>query len=302
MPPWDRLIRFESGSRTLYGQPVFSTSTTASNFHEAARAGRLEAQVLNAPNGIFGPGLEVSSETVKVDKLLCPLDRRDVPSIRCIVLNYKKHILEAGRTLPPYPSVFFKPLTALAGPDVVVEIPKICQDPKQADYEGELCVIVGKTGKNIPIEEAMSYVAGYTCGDDVSSRTWQRDPKFAGSVPQWGFSKGFDNYGVIGPLIVSSKTALQLIPDPAALHMRTIVNGEERQSTSIGDLCFDVRTLVSFLSQGTTLEAGTIIMTGTPGGVGFARKPEPSWLRQGDVVEVEITNIGTLRHSISEEA
>lgn len=91
MPPWDRLIRFESGSRTLYGQPVFSTSTTASNFHEAARAGRLEAQVLNAPNGIFGPGLEVSSETVKVDKLLCPLDRRDVPSIRCIVLNYKKH-------------------------------------------------------------------------------------------------------------------------------------------------------------------------------------------------------------------
>lgn len=99
-------------------------------------------------------------------------------------------------------------MTALAGPESVVEIPKLCQKPKQADYEGELCVIIGKSGKNISKEDALSYVAGYCCGNDVSSRTWQRDKDYAGSVPQWGFSKGFDNYAPVGPQIVSSKVGV----------------------------------------------------------------------------------------------
>lgn len=157
-----------------------------------------------------------------------------------------------------------------------MEIPKICQDPPQADYEGELCFIIGKTGRNISESDAMSYVAGYTCGDDVSSRKWQREKEYAGSVPQWSFSKGFDNYAPIGPVIVSSSVSctlkcvrrlhsdykLQVIPDPAKLQMQTFVNGEERQNTSTGDLCFNVAQLVSFMSTGTTLEAGTIVMTG----------------------------------------
>ncbi|KAL7005348.1 hypothetical protein EMMF5_005045 [Cystobasidiomycetes sp. EMM_F5] len=293
----ERLIRFRTGGAVHYGEPILDTDSANQDFQRAVLSGSVRARVISAPSGIFSSDAALTSEQVQVDELLCPLDRRDVPIIRCIGLNYKQHILEAGKSLPPYPSIFFKPSTCLAGPGAAVEIPKICQNPPQADYEGELCVIIGKTGKNISLGDAMSYVFGYTCGDDVSSRAWQREKELAGVVPQWGFSKGFDDFAVIGPCVVTSK----LIPDPAGLHMRTLVNGEVRQSTPIADLCFDVKTLVSFMSSGTTLEAGTVIMTGTPGGVGFARKPHPSWLKEGDVVEVEITKIGTLRHTMSEE-
>ena len=124
------------------------------------------------------------------------------------------------------------------------------------------CLIIGKDAKNVPESSALNYVAAYTCGNDISSRKLQRDPALAGNVPQWGFSKGFDTYCPLGPCLVSS----DLIGDPASLYLTTKVDGEVRQDTEVSDMLFNCPYLISYLSQGTTLKKGTVIMTGTPGG------------------------------------
>lgn len=123
-------------------------------------------------------------------------------------------------------------------------------------------MVVGKDAKDVPLSEALSYIAAYTVGNDISSRKLQRDPTLAGVVPQWGFSKGFDTYAPLGPCLVAASE----IPDPRLLELRTTVDGEVRQAESISDLIFDCAYLVSYLSQGTTLQKGSVIMTGTPGG------------------------------------
>lgn len=172
-------------------------------------------------------------------------------------------------------------------------IPKIAQD-NQADYEGELCFIISKDAKDVSEAEAFDYIGGYLSGNDVSSRKWQRDPNLAGTVPQWNFSKGFDTYAPLGPQIVSTK----VVPDPSKLTLQTRVNGELRQNSGIDDLCFKIPTLVAFSSQGTTLKKGTVVMTGTCAGVGYAMK-NPQFLKPGDVVEVSVTpEIGTLRNTV----
>ncbi len=145
------------------------------------------------------------------------------------------------------------------GSDVV--IPVIAQND-QADYEGELVVVIGKDAKDVSESEALDYVAAYTAGNDISSRKWQRDPAYAGGVPQWCYSKGFDTFAPMGPALISSA----LIPNPAELHMQTIIDGEVRQDTGLDDLIFSVPRLISHLSSGTTLQKGSVIMTGTPGG------------------------------------
>lgn len=124
------------------------------------------------------------------------------------------------------------------------------------------CIVLGKDAKNVSEADAIDYVAGYTAGNDVSSRKLQRDPAYAGVIPQWGFSKGFDTYAPMGPCIVSAG----LVPDPAKLDLKTIINGEVRQEESVSDLLFNCAYLVSYLSSGTTLQKGSVIMTGTPGG------------------------------------
>ena len=193
-------------------------------------------------------------------------------------------VREAGRTPPPFPSIFFKPNTTVHDHGVPVIIPKIAQDD-QADYEGELvcnsllfiyfppalcahlltpnqCIVIGKDTKDVSPGEALDYIAAYTCGNDISSRKLQRDPSLAGRVPQWGFSKGFDTYAPLGPCLVSSS----VIEDPSQLHLKTIIDGQVRQSETIADMVFDSAYIVSYLSQGTTLQKGSVIMTGTPGG------------------------------------
>jgi len=154
-------------------------------------------------------------------------------------------------------------------------------------------MVIGKDAKNVSEAEALDYVAGYTCGNDVSSRKLQRDPTLAGVVPQWGFSKGFDTYAPLGPCLVSG----ELIGDPATLQMTTKVDGQVRQDTAVDDLLFKCAYLISYMSQGSTLSKGTVIMTGTPGGVGFGMKP-PQFLKPGNIVEVVITKIGTLSNPI----
>jgi 2-keto-4-pentenoate hydratase/2-oxohepta-3-ene-1,7-dioic acid hydratase in catechol pathway len=163
--------------------------------------------------------------------------------------------------LPPYPSTFIKANTCLNDHGAPITIPKIAQD-EQADYEGELCFVISRDALNVPESDVYSYIGGYFCGNDVSSRKLQRDPKLAGTVPQWNFSKGFDSYAPLGPQIVSPK----VITDPTKLWLKTIVNGDVRQSETIDDFCFKIPTIVSYCSQGTTLKKGTVIMTGTPSG------------------------------------
>ena len=130
-----------------------------------------------------------------------------------------------------------------------------------ANYNVQV-VVIGKNAKNVKENEALEYVAAYTAGNDISSRKWQRDPNLAGGVPQWGFSKGFDTFAPLGPALVSSS----LIPSPEKLHLQTTINKELRQDTGLDDLVFSISTLIAHLSSGTTLQKGSIIMTGTPGG------------------------------------
>jgi 2-keto-4-pentenoate hydratase/2-oxohepta-3-ene-1,7-dioic acid hydratase in catechol pathway len=156
-----------------------------------------------------------------------------------------------------------------------------------------LAIVIGKTGKDIPKSDALSYIAGYCAANDVSARGWQRDPKKAGGVPQWCFSKGFDKFAPLSPMLVSPS----IVGNASDLQLRTLVNGEERQNTSTGDLLFGVEDIVSFISQGTTIEAGTIVLTGTPSGVAMGMK-EPKYLNDGDVVEVSITKLGAVKNKM----
>lgn len=164
------------------------------------------------------------------------------------------------------------------------------------DYEGELVILVGRDAKNIKPEDALQYVAAYTAGNDVSARDWQREKDKAGPVPQWSFSKSFDKYAPFGPCLVSS----ELLGDAGRQALTVTVNGEKRQEGNTSDLCFGVKELVAFCSQGQTLQRGSLIMTGTPGGVGLFMKP-PTFLKDADVVEVEIEGIGKLVNQIQFE-
>jgi len=287
LTPWDRLIRFRAADGSEhYGEPQIDGTE---DVVEKIKSG-LQAEVLEGENPFE---LTKTGRNVQVKEVLNLLRPSDVPTIRCIGLNYKGHIAESGRKPPPYPSLFIKHNNAVAGWNEDVPVPKLAQD-EQCDYEGELSVVIGKTGKNISKEDALSYVGGYVASNDISSRKWQRDPAFAGGVPQWCFSKGFDKYAPIGPVLVSPS----VVGAADNLQLRTWVNGEERQNTNTSDLLYDVTTIISFLSQGTTLERGTVIMTGTPSGVGIAKSGTPRPLRHGDIVEVEVQNCGRTKNKI----
>ncbi|OIW31445.1 fumarylacetoacetate hydrolase [Coniochaeta ligniaria NRRL 30616] len=284
---WTRLIRFvDDNGKETFGEPCIETDA---QLPELLSKGKLYA-VEFAGDGPISALTKGSKLHVRT--LLDILKPSDVPIIRCIGLNYIKHIKEGGRTPPPYPSVFIKPATSVAGHVEDIPIPKIAQDGT-LDYEGELALVIGKPGKDIPKSEALKYVAGYCVANDVSARGWQRDPKKAGGVPQWCFSKGFDKFAPLGPMLVSP----QLVGNAGDLTLQTFVNGEERQNTSTGDLLFGVEDIVSFCSQGTTLEAGTVILTGTPSGVAMGMK-DPKYLNDGDVVEVRISGLGSVRNKM----
>ncbi|KAI1618556.1 hypothetical protein EDD37DRAFT_623111 [Exophiala viscosa] len=290
--PWTRLIRFVStDGHVLRGEPILPSEDF--DLGNVTESDQLKAKVIKGDDPLDTTGKTVvSDEVVTVKKLLGPLAAAEIPILRCVGLNYAKHIKEAGRTPPPFPFIFFKPNTCVIDHEAPVVIPKIAQDD-QADYEGELCILIGKDAKDVSKEDALDYVAAYTAGNDISSRKLQRNPEFAGRVPQWGFSKGFDTFAPLGPVLVAS----ELVGDPAKLHLKTIVDGETRQDESVTDLCFDCAYLISYLSQGTTLQKGSVIMTGTPGGVGAGMSP-PKYLVPGTKMEIQISKIGTLRNPV----
>jgi 2-keto-4-pentenoate hydratase/2-oxohepta-3-ene-1,7-dioic acid hydratase in catechol pathway len=214
-----------------------------------------------------------------------------------IGLNYAAHAAEQGKGNPERPVLFTKnPASTILSGDTII-IPAICQDRPQVDFEAELGVIVGTKPDGRPVKDvspaqALACVLGYTCANDVSARWWQKD----GSGGQFNRGKSFDTFCPIGPRIVPAAQ----IPDPQALRIRCRLNGELMQDSTTADMIFSVATLISEISRGTTILPGTLIVTGTPSGVGMARKP-PIFLKQGDIVEVELDGIGILRNPVTQE-
>jgi len=217
--------------------------------------------------------------------LLAPVS--SPPKIICLGLNYRDHAEEAGADIPDEPIVFMKPRTAIVGPDDLVIRPAFVEE---LDYEAELAIIIGKKGKNIPVSEAKKHIFGYTAFNDISAREIQFKDK------QWTRGKSFDTFAPIGPCI----TTADQIGNPSNLNIRTRVNGELRQDSSTKNMVFDVYEVIHHISRVMTLEPCDIIATGTPAGVAVFTKPTPKFLSPGDLVEVEIENIGNLRNKVAE--
>lgn len=209
------------------------------------------------------------------------------PNIIGIGLNYARHAEETGIQRPEIPLMFLKGTNTVNGHLAPIVLPKA--GPDEVDFEGELAVVIGKVARDISPEDAMSCILGYSCANDVSARDWQiRKQK-----QQWARGKSFDTFCPIGPFLVTREE----IPEPNNLKIQTEVNGTVYQKSNTSDMIFDIPTLVSQLSQSMTLLPGTVILTGTPEGVGFTRQP-PLFLKDGDRVTVTIENIGSLTNPV----
>ncbi len=230
----------------------------------------------------------VTGEKADIKKVLAPVQPA---ALLCIGLNYRRHATESNAKIPEYPVLFLKAPTALQNPGDPIVLPTYLRS-EEVDYECELAIVIGKTCKNVSKNEALNYVLGYTCANDVSARDWQI--KRGGS--QWCRGKTFDTFAPLGPCLVTKDE----IPNPNNLKIKTVLNGQALQDWNTNDMIFDVPTLIEFLSGSTTLLAGTVIMTGTPHGVGMARKP-PVWLKAGDTVTIEIEKIGQLTNPVKAE-
>lgn len=219
---------------------------------------------------------------------LCAPIPRPHKNIFCIGKNYKDHAVEMGgvESIPEHPVVFSKAPTTVIGHEAVIMAD--ASVTQEVDYEGELGIVIGKEGRNISREQAMEHVFGYTIINDVTARDLQERHK------QYLIGKSLDTFCPMGPFLVHASE----IPDPTKLRIETRVNGEVRQSCGTDQMIFDIPTLLSVLSAGMTLEPGDIISTGTPSGVGKGFRP-PRLLKDGDVVEVEITSIGVLRNRVA---
>ena len=213
------------------------------------------------------------------------------PAILAVGRNYADHAREMGGTIDPHPTVFMKNPAAVIGDGEAIEIPPICREHgPQVDFEGELAIVIGEACRDVPESDALDRIAGYAVANDVSARWWQKQ----GSGGQFCRGKSFDTFCPLGPLRPSTE-----VGDPSGLLLTTRLNGETMQSSSTALMIFPVPRIVAELSRGTTLLPGTVILTGTPAGVGAGRTP-PRFLRDGDVVEIEIERIGTLRNPVRE--
>jgi 2-keto-4-pentenoate hydratase/2-oxohepta-3-ene-1,7-dioic acid hydratase in catechol pathway len=249
------------------------------------RFARLTEEGLELLEGDLFGGFLATGKKAGKHRLLAPI----IPhAILCIGLNYRAHAEEMKSRLPDYPVLFFKNPSALLNPGASIHIPRTPVST-QVDYEGELAVVIGTTCKNVSRENALDHVLGYTCANDVSARDWQK--QWGGG--QWCRGKSFDTFAPLGPYLVTPDE----IPNPNALEIATRVNGEVLQQSNTADMIFDVPALIEFLSGETTLAKGTVILTGTPSGVGLGRTPQ-RWLQPGDRVEIEIEGIGVLENLV----
>ena len=210
----------------------------------------------------------------------------NVGKMICIGLNYSDHAAESGLDLPPEPVVFFKATSAICGPNDAIEIPR---DSTALDWEVELAIVLGKDGKYIDEANALDHIAGYCVVNDVSERDFQIHRS-----GQWVKGKSADTFGPMGPWLVTRDE----IADPQNLQMRLEVNGEPRQNGSTSTMVYQVPFLVSYVSRFMSLQAGDVISTGTPPGVGMGMKPEPQYLKEGDVVTLDIEGLGNQRQVV----
>jgi 2-keto-4-pentenoate hydratase/2-oxohepta-3-ene-1,7-dioic acid hydratase in catechol pathway len=243
-----------------------------------------------------GPeGIRRAEAAIAVGKPIPPENFRPAPPIPnpekiiCIGLNYADHARETGIEPPTEPVIFNKLPSTVAGDWQPIVLP---QDSREVDFEAELVVVIGKKGRHIPREKALEHVAGYCCGNDVSARDWQLRKPGA----QWLLGKSFDSFAPFGPAIITADE----VPDPGNLQILLKLNGQTMQRSSTRQFIFPVDYLISYISNVCTLVPGDLIFTGTPPGVGFARRP-PVFLKPGDVIEIEIEKLGILRNPVVAE-
>ena len=259
-------------------------------FVEQGDAALAQARRLIEALSSDGEALARSSVPLAETRLLAPIPR-PARNLVCVGLNYAEHAAESRVTegLPEHPIYFTKPPSTVIGPDA--PIPWHGHVSRRIDWEVELVVVIGRRGIDIPEERALDHVFGYTVGNDVTARDLQARHQ------QWYKGKGLDGFCPLGPWIVTRDE----LPEPQELQLRLRVNGETKQDANTSDMIFGVARLIAVLSLGMTLEPGDLLMTGTPSGVGFARKP-PEYLQPGDVVEAEIDGIGLLRNPVLERS
>ncbi len=286
-----RLVAFEHGGSSRLG--VVENETVVD----------LAVAAPDLPRDIVGlihkgkAGLEAAAKAAKAS---LPEARRPLASVTllepvprpgkivCLGLNYVDHAAEGGHAKPEYPSFFMRGSTSLVAHNAPILRPK-CSD--KLDYEAELAVIIGKTAKNVKKADALSYVAGYSCFNDGTLRDYQR------KTGQWTIGKNFDKTGGFGPFFV---TPDEVPAGAAGLAIRSKLNGQVMQNANTRDMIFPVDETIQILTECLTLEPGDVIAMGTPSGVGYARKP-PVWMKAGDVIEIEIEKIGTLRNPIKDD-
>ncbi len=279
-----RFIAYRSG-----GEVCLAASHSDGRFHGGPSQGGIGAHLTAGLDGLTALGCvllaqpEVDLEAVE---MLPPLP--GPPKIICIGLNYADHSAESGFAVPEYPTVFGRFASSLIGHGAPILRPRVSE---QLDYEGELVAVIGRGGRHIPKARALDHVVAYSLFNDASVRDYQF------KAPQWTVGKNFDGTGAFGPWLM---TADALPPGCSGLRLRTRLNGVVVQDASTDDLVFDVATLVSTLSEAWTLEPGDVIVTGTPSGVGLARKP-PLWMKPGDICEVELEGLGVLRNPVADQ-
>jgi 2-keto-4-pentenoate hydratase/2-oxohepta-3-ene-1,7-dioic acid hydratase in catechol pathway len=283
----DRVADMAEASRALGDGPLPNSMLV---FIDGGDAALERARALLGSLSADRSALERHSRPLADVRLLAPV-QRPRRNLVCVGLNYAEHAAESRVTqgVPEHPVYFSKPPSTVIGPEAT--IPWHGHVSRRIDWEVELVAVIGRGGRDIPEERALDHVFGYTVGNDVTARDLQSRHQ------QWYKGKGLDGFCPLGPWIVPSDE----LPDPQSVRLRLRVNGETKQDASTSDMIFSVARLVSVWSLGMTLEPGDLLMTGTPSGVGFARKP-PEYLRPGDVVEAEIEGIGVLRNVVGGEA
>ncbi len=255
------------------------------SYEKEIRYGKLsDKQIFLIEGDIFNE-YKITSEkiTLKDVELLSPVQP---PNVIAIGVNYKKHAKESGHDLPDKPVIFIKATSSVIGPEDNIILPKPA--PDEVDYEAELAIIIGKKAKNISKDKVGEYILGYTCANDVSARDCQRRID-----KQWARGKSFDTFCPLGPWIET-----ELPADNCNIKSR--LNNKTMQDSNTSDLIFNTREIVSYISENMTLLPGTVILTGTPEGVGFARKPAV-FLQKGDIIEIEIDGIGVLKNKVINE-
>lgn len=235
-------------------------------------------------------GTSASGDFLEISELLSPLPVDPPPAVICLGLNYHAHAVETDRAVPRFPVLFYKSPTSVSAPEASVRIPDCARAKPEVDYEAELALVIGKEIRDASPNDVADALLGVTAGNDLSARRWQG--KKGGG--QWSRAKSFDGFCPVGPSLTPfGEVALQLAPGGKGLRLRASVNEHVMQDSFTNDMIFPVEQIVSYLSEGTTLLPGTLILTGTPAGVGFVRKP-PTYLMPGDNVAIELEGVGRL--------